>query len=169
MNDAFTFGATVGLASARGGVTLTGARVMPDRDEFSSVWGLGVLGMVRALGGTLDTPLEVDLFGGLGWVDRPGGPLDGTSPGLGRGEWRLPVGVGFTLSIATPVVSLRPWLAPRAELFQEPDGPKDRTTTRLAGSAGVDLRFLGGFALRALWDKVGDDDHTIGVGAAWRF
>lgn len=169
VGEAFTLGATVGVASQRAGLTLTGARVMPDWDSYPSTWGLGLLGMVRAVGGSLDVPLQVDLFGGYGWLDRPDAVPDGPAQGLGRGAWRVPVGAGFTLSITTPLASIRPWLAPRAEWFTEPGGPRNRTTSRLAGSAGVDLRFLNGLALRALWDQVGDDDHAVGVGAAWRF
>jgi hypothetical protein len=63
--------------------------------------------------------------------------------------------------ITTPYVSIRPWLAPRAEILG--------SGTRFAGSTGVDLRFAGGFGARVMWDQVDGYDQTLGVGLSYRF
>jgi hypothetical protein len=110
---------------------------------------------LRLLGGGVDTPLTVFLQAGYGYLQN--GP---------HGDWRVPVAAAFALTIPTPVVSLRPWLAPRLELADGQDGTLDST---FGGSAGLDLSFIGGFQLRLLWDNVQAADRTLGAGAAFHF
>lgn len=118
----------------------------------------GALASVRVISGGVHSPLSVDLLGGVGVYNGP------------ETLYRHAVaGASFILAMPTPVVSIRPWLAPRVDWrsIDPTDGSElDRV---LGGSAGVDLRFLGGPSLRFAWDKIEGAEHTIGIGAAWHF
>ncbi len=163
-------GFSAGVASARLGLVATLVRFDPERRQTDATTGAGILAVARLVGGTLDLPLQVDVFAGYGWFDRPALCQDDCpAPGAGRGAWRIPLGVGFTMNIATPVASLRPWLAPRVELFREEGSDTRSDEARVGASAGVDLRFVGGLGVRAAWDQVHDDDRTIGFGILYRF
>lgn len=168
VTEGFAVGGTAGYTWSRLGITASLARFDPDY-EHDAVATMGLAGSFRILGGTLDTPFQVNLLGGLGMVccvsdDLLGNPY----PGAGS-DWHGQAGVGVTLSIATPVVSIKPWLAPRAEIDKLPDGSASTSQTQFAGSAGVDLAFLGGLGLRALWDKIEGEDQAIGFGISYRF
>jgi hypothetical protein len=161
--ETFTIGAGAGYSGSRLGITGAVARVDFDTlDETAFAWG--VRGVIRLLGGTLDLPLQVDAFGGYGRLD-----LDVGGFGGGNGNWRVPAGLAFTFDISTPVGSLRPWLAPRLDIFRQTAGDVTTVDGHLAASAGVDLRLLGGFGLTAAWDKVEGLERTIGVGLTYRF
>lgn len=162
-SETFTIGAGAGYSGSRLGITGALARVDFDTlDETAFAWG--VRGVIRLLGGTLDLPLQVDAFGGYGRLDLDVGGLGG-----GNGNWRVPAGLAFTFDISTPVGSLRPWLAPRLDIFRQTTGDVTTVDGHLAASAGVDLRLLGGFGLTAAWDKVEGLERTIGVGLTYRF
>jgi hypothetical protein len=168
VTEGFTLGGTVGYGWSRLGLTASVARFDPDYSDNTTL-SLGLGGSFRVLGGTLDTPFAVSLLGGFGGTGGSDDLLIGVPvPGSGH-DWHAQAGVGFTLDISTPVVLIRPWLAPRAEIFRGPDGAEQSTSTLFAGSAGVDLGFLGGFGLRALWDKIEGEDQVIGFGASYRF
>ena len=162
--DATTFAGTFAYGWSRVGVGGTIGYL----DGEVSTPVIGLQAGVRLLGDGVETPFEFGAFGGIGTtvgvscaVDVP--PGSGSSPGLCGGEdpWRVPLGVSLAVAITTPVASLRPWLAPRAEVAS--------AGTEFAGSAGVDLRFAGGFGARFMWDKVDGQDQTIGVGLSYRF
>jgi hypothetical protein len=161
--ETFTIGAGAGYSGSRLGITGAVARVDFDTiDETAFAWG--VRGVIRLLGGTLDLPLQVDAFAGYGRLD-----LDLEGFGEGNGNWRVPAGLAFTFDISTPVGSLRPWLAPRLDIFRQTTGDVTTVDGHLAASAGVDLRLLGGFGLTAAWDKIESQERTIGVGLTYRF
>ena len=140
--DRFAIGGTLGVLAARDSGN-------PSRPT------VGVMTSLRVLGGGVETPLAVFLQAGYGYLQN--GP---------NGSWRVPLVAAFALTIPTPVVSLRPWLAPRLELT---DGQDGRLDGNFGGSAGLDLSFIGGFQLRLLWDKVQAADRTLGAGAAFHF
>jgi len=154
---ATSFGATAAYRWSRVGLSGTAGYLDGDLGNKAT---FGALANLRLLGGGVDTPFEVGILGGYGGTSGSHG---------GNPSWHAPAGVGFSLTIATPVVSIRPWLAPRAEFFSTEESGTRETVTRFAGSAGVDLRFVGGFGLRVLWDKVDGYDQTIGAGLAYRF
>jgi hypothetical protein len=164
----FTLGAGAGYAGSRLGITGALARVDFDSpDETAVAWGLR--GVLRLLGGTLDLPLQVDAFAGYGrlHLDSETVPEVG---GVGGGDnWHVPAGLAFTFAISTPVGSLRPWLAPRLDIFRQTTGDVTTVDGHLAASAGVDLRLLGGFGLTVAWDKIEGLERTIGVGLTYRF
>lgn len=161
--ETFTIGVGAGYSGSRLGITGAVARVDFDTlDETAFAWG--VRGVIRLLGGTLDLPLQVDAFAGYGRLD-----LDLEGFGEGNGNWRVPAGLAFTFDISTPVGSLRPWLAPRLDIFRQTTGDVTTVDGHLAASAGVDLRLLGGFGLTAAWDKIESQERTIGVGLTYRF
>jgi hypothetical protein len=88
----------------------------------------------------------------------------------------FPFGATAALTIATPVVSLRPWLSPRLDLTEcsapaAQDGSAlcENSESRFGLSGGIDLRFPKGFALRALSDYVDGGSPFVGVGAAYSF
>lgn len=152
---ATAYGATLAYGGSRLGLSGTVGLLNPESGDNRATFG--ILGNLRLLGGGVDTPFEVGIFGGYGKATGDDSP------------WHAPVGAGISLTIPTPVVSIRPWLAPRAEIFwTEESGPRE-TVTRFAGSVGVDFRFVGGLGIRLLWDKVDGDDQTIGAGLAYRF
>ena len=164
---ATTVGATAGYGWARVGLAGTVAAADLAGEDWNP--SLGLLASVLAFGNGVDTPFELSFFGGYGGFTEAGYDVadeTGVSTGPGRyGNWRAPLGAALVAAITTPIASLRPWIAPRAEFLSE----NGSTTAKFAGSVGLDLRFAGGLGLRALWEKVPDQDQTLGVGLSYRF
>jgi hypothetical protein len=166
--DATTYAATLAWGWSRVGVAGTLGVI----DGALSEATIGALIGVRLFGDGVETPFEVSAFGGAGTL---GGATCATEPVPGSaaapcdnpGEWRIPLGGAVALAITTPYVSIRPWLAPRAEIFSL--APSEGSATRAAGSAGVDLRFAGGLGARLMWDKVDGYDSVLGLGLSYRF
>jgi len=163
------------FAYGSGRVGFSGTIGTSNLDPTGSKLTLGALGSVHLLGNGVDTPFEVSAFGGYGWFDRHEYVVfletatdDELLSGV-PGDWRVPLGGSVLAAITTPVASIRPWLAPRAEIFGLTHDGVTSTRARLAGSAGVDVRFPGGLGLRLLWDQVDGYDATLGVGLAYRF
>lgn len=157
VGDASALVTTLSLGVSRLGVQ-GAAGVLDPGGGTSAALAAGALGSVRLVAGGIHSPLSVDLIAGYGIWNGP------------ETLYRHAVaGASFILAIPTPLVSIRPWLAPRLDWrsINPTDGTElDRA---LGGSAGVDLRFLPGLALRAAWDKVEGTERTIGFGAAWNF
>ncbi|HEX9164892.1 MAG TPA: hypothetical protein VF862_03220 [Gemmatimonadales bacterium] len=129
---------------------------------------LGALATVHLYGDGVTTPLTLGLFGGMGWLAESD-LLDDTVR-------HFPVGATAALTIATPVLSIRPWLSPRLDVVScDPPSTQDVTAlcwddgSRFGLSGGIDLRFPKGFALRALSDYVDGGSPFVGVGAAYSF
>ncbi len=153
--DATTYAATLAYGWSRVGVAAT----VGSFDGSQSHATLGILVGFRLLGDGVETPFEVGAFGGWGaihgWTCTTAGPCGDI------GSPRVNLGGSLAVAITTPYVSIRPWLAPRADILD--------SATKFAGSVGVDFRFAGGFGARMMWDKVEDDDQTLGVGLSYRF
>jgi len=169
--DGTAFAASLAWGTGRFG--LTGTAGVMDRAADGSDVTLGALASFRIIGDQLQT-FALTAFGGIGYFDQP--PYDpGTlaqyaPPGPGQfGDYYVPVGVDVSLTIPTPVMTIRPWLAPRYEFESVDKGVASSSEATFAGSAGVDLRFVKGFGLRVMWDKVDGRDQTIGLGAAYHF
>jgi hypothetical protein len=168
--DAFTVAGSVGFSAGRLGIVGSLGRINFDGDFFESSLTGGVRGVVRVFGGGLDIPLQVDAFAGYGRFDEPEPDcIDCTRPWSSRGVQQVPAGVSLTLNLSTPVVSIRPWLAPRVQVQTETVGDTGTDELFWGGSAGIDLRFLGGLGLTLAWDKVEDTDPIIGFGLTYRF
>lgn len=168
--EAFTLGASLGYSRGRLGLVGTLGRIDFDGDLFESSLTGGVRGVIRVFGGGLDIPLQVDAFAGYGRFDEPEPDcIDCSKPWSRRGVQQAPAGLALTLNLSTPVVSIRPWLAPRVQLQTQVTGDVGRDELFWGASAGIDLRFLGGLGLTVAWDKVEATDRIIGFGLTYRF
>ncbi len=167
---ATSYGASGALGLGLAGITGTVARVgVTNQDALTAV---GLNANLRLIGGPL-IPFFANLQAGAGrWsmVSEPGSAaFDVTTTALTSG-------VGIGLTIASPVVSLKPWLAPRLQHDRHEDnlgGGEAVTTTDPAISGGVDLGFINGLTVRAMYDRVlGDGDDravwSLGLGYSLR-
>lgn len=166
--EATTWGGTLAYGWSRIGIAATLGVL--DGDQSSAT--LGLLLAARLLGDGVSSPFELGAFGGFGTMTAWGCPLvfeaasSASAPCDGGDRWRIPLGAALSAAITTPYVSIRPWLAPRAEILEVGN---QGAMAKFAGSAGVDFRFAGGLGVRALWEKVTDQDQTLGVGLSYRF
>ena len=113
------------------------------------------------------TPLTVTLQGGIGYSK----PDLGVFPG-DEDELRLPVGLGFALTIPNPLVAIQPWLAPRLDITRVSGGGLSDSETAFGLSGGLELNLLNGFGVHAAYDQVfadGSDPGTFGFGAHYAF
>lgn len=153
-----SYAASFGLGAGRFGLTATAAVVALEEDHRRA--SLGALGTLHLYGDGVRTPLTLGLFGGFGWMPA--------SEGLDDALRHVPLGISAALTLATPLVSLRPWVAPRVDLAWVDTASADREE-KLGFSGGIDLRFPGGLSLRALGDYVDGGSPYVGVGAAYHF
>jgi hypothetical protein len=149
------------------GVTATLSALNPEGPAGSDVSVGGTLNY-KLLGGPL-VPLSVTLQGGVSYA-KPG---EGFLPGQEITSYRFPVGVGFALVIPNPVLSIRPWLAPRVDINYVKSGGPSNTDTNFGLSGGLELNLLTGFGIQAAYDRVFAKDiadpATFGVGAHYSF
>ena len=113
------------------------------------------------------TPLTVTLQGGIGYSK----PDLGVFPG-DEDELRLPVGLGFALTIPNPLVAIQPWLAPRLDITRVSGGGLSDSETAFGLSGGLELNLLNGFGVHAAYDQVfadGSDPGIFGFGAHYAF
>ena len=164
MGKGTAFGATgmVGLGPL--GVTATVARWTPSGgDGITSVGGTVNL---KVFGGPL-IPLSVTMQGGLGrWRTS-------TIEGDRITTTHVPAGLGIGLTIPNPAFSIKPWAAPRVDvLHQSGSGIIDGTRVKFGISGGIDLGFLNGLSVRAMYDRVaaggGSNPAVFSLGAGFR-
>ncbi len=156
-------GATLAAGLGPFGATATLARSSIDRGagatHQTTATGTAAL---RVFGGPL-VPLSIQ------WQAAGSVRLDGS----GSKPWRGSVGLGAALTIPIPVLSIKPWIAPRAEYYggQSIAG----SSLKAAVSAGVDLGFLNGLGLRVAydsrvgWDLPDDGPAGVSVGVSYGF
>ena len=178
------------------GLTLAGDVAFPnDNSGLSTSYGatgalgLGIFGFTASLGATkVDATGQTEVsFGGTANWKIFGGPLIPLALNLqgGAAYWeadfpgtpskiknlRVPVGISATLTIPTPGMAIKPWIAPRVEYRRsEPDGQNSVDHTDFAWSAGIELAFLGGLGVHAAYDWLRSDgvtSSTVGVGASF--
>lgn len=162
-------GATGSLGLGLVGFTATAATLDP-QGAGKRVNSVGATGNLKIIGGPL-IPLSVTLQGGAGYhkVTVDGGEAPTITTTL-----HVPVGVGLALTIPNPVFSIKPWVGPRLDLLRtriQSDTPAETSTVTDFGiSGGIDLGFLNGLTIRAMYDRVfrGDGSHpsvlSIGLG-----
>lgn len=154
-------GATGAIGLGPLGVTGSVATWNP-KGPGSSINSLGVTGNLKVFGGPL-IPVSVTVQAGAGYSKA--GSIK---------EWHVPVGVGVALTIPNPVFSIKPWLAPRVDIVRtsSPDviltavsggGGNSSTDTNFGISGGVDLGFLSGLTIRAMYDRVSRDGASPSV------
>lgn len=136
---------------------------------------------VKVAGGPL-VPVAVNLQVGAGYY-APGYRLAGAT----SKTWRAPIGLGISWTIPQPVVALKPWLAPRADVRRVtgpdpladpvPGGPiptATSTETDFGLSGGINFGFLNGLAIDVAFDRLfvggqGSKPTTVGVGLSYTF
>jgi hypothetical protein len=161
---------TAFAVSGRAGFGVFGATAMlatfnPDGPGENDV-ALGATANLKLFGGPL-TPLGVTLQAGIGYSKPDVGLLPGDED-----ELRIPVGLGFALTIPNPALAIQPWIAPRVDMVRVSGGGLSDTETNFGLGGGVELNLLNGFGLHAAYDRVfldGGDPSVFGLGAHFAF
>jgi len=170
-NDAAGSGTVYGVTGRAGfgpiGVTATLSSFNSHAPGGSDVSVGGTLNY-KLLGGPL-VPLSVTLQGGISYF-KPG---EGLLPGTKTTAYHVPVGLGFALVIPNPVLSIRPWLAPRVDVSYRKSDAGSNTETNFGLSGGLELNLLNGFGVHAAYDRVFvknvSDPSTFGIGVHYTF
>ena len=125
---------------------------------------------LKVIGGPL-IPLSITLQAGAGYGKLTAQGFE--APVITK-TLHVPVGVGLALTIPNPAFSIKPWVAPRVDVRRttlESDTPPETDTVADFGiSGGVDLGFLNGLTIRAMYDRVqaGSSGHpsifSLGLG-----
>jgi hypothetical protein len=146
------FGGTGSVGLGPLGFTASAATWNP-KGAGKNVTSVGATGNLKIIGGPL-IPLSLTLQAGAGYNKIS---FTGTEPVTTK-TLHLPVGVGLALTIPNPVFSIKPWVAPRLDLVRrtiESDTPAETNTDSDFGiSGGIDLGFLNGLTIRAMYDRV---------------
>jgi len=147
------------------GATATLATFNPDSAGDNDV-SLGATVNYKIFGAPL-SPLAVTLQAGIAYAKPDVGLLPGDED-----ELRVPVGMGFALTIPNPMLAIQPWIAPRVDIVRLSGGGLSDTETNFGLGGGVELNMLNGFGVHAAYDRVfldGGDPSVFGVGAHFAF
>ena len=146
------------------GVTATVDRWSPrDADAVTSVGGTLNL---KVFGGPL-IPLAITMQGGAARTRTA------TTPGEEVTTWHFPAGLGLGVTIPNPAFSIKPWLAPRVDVVHQTGaGIIDGTRAKFGISGGIDVGFLSGLSIRAMYDRVsaggGVHPAVLSLGAGFK-
>ncbi len=162
-------GTAIGASAALGigllGVTASVARFNPKNDD--AITSGGVSATLRLFGGPL-IPFRVLLQAGVAHWQQD---LVGFEGPVTAKTTRVPISVGFAATIPNPAFAIKPWLAPRVDIFRTSlEGATD-TGSDFAIAGGIDLSMLNGITIRAAYDRIFRDGSkpsilSIGVGFA---
>jgi hypothetical protein len=128
---------------------------------------------VKVLGGPL-VPISLNLHTGVGYSAPRYSPTGG-SGAIKNKTWQVPVSLGIAWVFPQPVVALKPWLAPRADVVRvSGSGAGSRTDTNFALSGGVNFGFLNGLGIDVAFDRVfssglGSKPLILGLGLSYSF
>jgi len=171
-NAAMGKGVAIGASGVAGlgpfGVGLSVSHWKPKgQNAINAVGGSGNL---KIFGGPL-IPLAVTLQAGFAVYRVTTTDIAGDE--IRKRIWHAPLGLGLSLTIPNPVFSIKPWVAPRIDLVHTPASLSGSNTDANFGiSGGVDLGFLGGFSIRAMYDRVSAGDgvnpSVLSLGAGFR-
>jgi hypothetical protein len=135
------FGARGALGLGPFGVSAVVARWNPKGPGDAQTAVGGYLNL-KVFGGPL-IPLSVTLQGGAEY----------TSNG-GVKAVHAPVGLGIALKIPNPALAIKPWIAPRLDLFRTSgSGITSETESNFGISGGVDFSLLGGLGFGLAYDR----------------
>ena len=156
-------GATGSIGLGPLGFTASAATWDP-KGPGSRITSVGATGNLKIIGGPL-IPLSVTLQAGAGYDKVT------TTKRL-----HVPVGVGLALTIPNPVFSIKPWVAPRLDVLRTKIYsdvlPETSTDTNFGISSGIDLGFLNGLTIRAMYDRVsrgsGSSVSTLSIGLGFK-
>ena len=134
---------------------------------------VGATGNLKIIGGPL-IPVSVTLQAGAARWSQDLTTIEGDPVELTA--WHVPVGIGITLTIPNPVFAIKPWVAPRLDLMRSSvksdTETESGTETDFGISGGIDLGFLNGLSIRAMYDRVflGNGVHasTLSLGLGLR-
>ena len=170
----FAIGATGALGAGPLGFTASVARWDP-RGPGDKLTSVGATANLKIIGGPL-IPLSVTLQGGVARYTQTATTIEGDAFDLKT--WHVPAGVGIALTIPNPVFSIRPWVAPRVDLVRvtQSDGGTAAQVTSTESdfgiSGGVDLGFLNGLTIRAMYDRVfrgeGFNPSVLSIGLGFK-
>ncbi len=173
VSSGFTIAADIGFPNEASGLGTSYA--------ITGAFGTGLFGFTGSIGGTKVEAInktQVTVGGTANWKIF-GGPLIPLAVNLQAGVayWEgaldsknlhVPVGVSAMLTIPTPGMAIKPWIAPRVDYSQtKVGGVTIADQTEFAISLGLDLAFLNGLGVRAAYDWMrveGTTLSTIGVG-----
>lgn len=163
--EATTLGVTARGGFGPLGVTATVGRWNPDAAGVDTRTVVGGTGNLRIFGGGI-LPVSLTLQGGYARLSVPG---SGTGSSLR--EERIPVGLGLAVSVPSPVVTIKPWIAPRLDIVRTrlTGGTLNvtDTETNFGASGGVEVNTITGFGLHVAYDYIrvnGVNAGTFGVG-----
>lgn len=157
-----TFAGTVSWGMSR--LMLSGTIASRNPDGGDAAVALGGTGNLHLVGGPL-SPLSVTLQVGVAGWSQDVGTEDVSF-------LHVPVGIGVGLVIPSPAVSLKPWIAPRLDLAKADLLPEDDWESNFGLSAGLDVALIGGYGLRAAYDRVfadGAEPSTFSIGVNYVF
>jgi hypothetical protein len=163
MGKGTAFGATGFVGLGPFGVTASVSRWSPrDADALTSVGGTVNM---KVLGGPL-IPVSLTLQGGAART-RVG------AAGSQVTSWHFPIGLGVGVTIPNPAFSIKPWAAPRIDVVhQSGSGIVDGTKAKFGISGGIDVGFLSGITIRAMYDRVsaggGSHPSVLSLGAGFK-
>ncbi|MBA2291244.1 MAG: hypothetical protein H0W15_02185 [Gemmatimonadales bacterium] len=166
-------GKAIGAHAAFGigllGLTASVARFDPKNDD--AIISAGLSATLRLFGGPL-MPFRVLLQGGVAHWRQDLASIEGP---VTAKTTRVPVSLGFAATIPNPAFAIKPWLAPRIDIFRTSfDGGLEAgsyTDSDFAIAGGIDVSMLNGLTLRAAYDRIFRDGGkpsilSIGVGFA---
>jgi hypothetical protein len=155
--DGIAYGTSAGIGFTRFGIAGTVARFDPSGANPGPSWAYGLLIGIKLVGEPL-SPLAIYALAGAG-------KLENELPE----RWFIPAALAATLTIPTPILSIKPWLAPRLDIERISLGGSSSTNELFGLSAGVDLTLLSGLSFRASYDYVKNYDPFVAFGAAFHF
>lgn len=153
-NDAYFGGgtgvgahATVGL----GFFAVTGAVSHFSPKSGDGVLAPGAAATLRLLGGPL-VPFRITLQAGASqWTVS------------GVQTTHVPISLGLSATIPNPAFGLKPWIAPRYEVFHGSGNGTTHTDWDFGISGGIDLSLLSGLMIRAVYDRASINDTHPGI------
>lgn len=171
----FTMAADVGFPNSATGLGTSYA--------ITGAFGTGPFGFTGSVGGTRVEAIdksEITVGGTANWKIF-GGPLIPLAVNVqaGAAYWKgvadsknihVPVGISAVLTIPTPGLAIKPWVAPRVDYSQAKVGDVTFDATEFAFSIGVDLASLSGLGFRAAYDWINTEGSalsTVGFGFSY--
>ena len=165
MGKGTAFGGTGFVGFGPLGVTASVSRWNPG-GEAGALTSVGGTVNLKVFGGPL-IPLSLTMQGGVGRTrtsDVEGGSIT---------SWHFPIGLGVGITIPNPAFSIKPWAAPRLDVVHESgQGLISGTRTKFGISGGIDVGFLSGISIRAMYDRVsaggGSHPAVFSLGAGFK-
>lgn len=166
------YGVQVGYGFRRLAVAAFGSGLANSDLRAATSYAGGASLAYRVLGGPL-VPVSVNFHAGASYSAPRFGPAGGG--GFTAKTWHVPIGLGLSWTFPQPVVAIKPWLSPRADVRRTTTaGPNSfsGTDTAFGLSGGIAFGFLNGLGIDVAFDRVfsqgtGSKPTVIGVGLSY--